>query len=115
MATLKIQTTAYAELAKGKSNEEVLAVVLRRHPTAKTTLGCISYYRSKLNSTRAETQKLLQPTNKQHVQLATPIALQSRLLKAVEKLAKLEQEIYELTAASQTAALEPSTVGDKAA
>lgn len=102
MATLKIQTTAYAELAKGKTNAEVLEVVLRRHPNAHTTLGCISYYRSKMNSVRDESQKIPQPTTQPTVK-ATPIALQTRLLKAVEKLAKLEQEIYELTLQSEAA------------
>jgi len=58
MATLKIQTTAYAELAKGKSNEEVLEAVFRRHPNAKTTLGCISYYRSKMNKELDATQRI---------------------------------------------------------
>lgn len=101
MATLKIQTTAYAELAKGKTNQEVLEVVLRRHPNAHTTLGCISYYRSKMNSVRDESQKIPQPTAQPTA--VKPINLQTRLLKAVEKLAKLEQEIYELTLQSEAA------------
>lgn len=91
---LKIQTTAYAALEKGLTNEEVLAAVLKRHPTAKTTLGCISYYRSKLNSGRHESQKVVQPPQTAVVSLATPLELQGRLVKAIEKLAKLEQEIH---------------------
>jgi hypothetical protein len=107
MATLKVQTTAYAAIEKGLNNAEVLAVVLKRHPNAHTTLGCISYYRSKLNSTRADSQKLPQHISAQADKpLATPIALQTRLLKAVEKLAKLEQEIYELTEATHQAEAE---------
>lgn len=95
MATLKIQTTAYAALEKGLTNEEVLAAVLKRHPTAQTTIGCISYYRSKLNKGRHETQRVDQKAVTTAV-LASPVELQQRLVKAIEKLAKLEQEIYVL-------------------
>lgn len=105
MAALKIQTTAYAELAKGKSNEEVLAVVLRRHPNAHTTLGCISYYRSKMNKERDVTQKIVQRDTAAAVPIATPIELQAKLVRTIERLAKLEQEIFALEKQVQTAAI----------
>ncbi len=96
MATLKIQTTAYAALEKGLSNEEVLNAVLQRHPTARTTLNCISYYRSKMNKDIDVTQRIPQKAAVEPTGLVTPIQLQDRLVKAIEKLAKLEQEIYAL-------------------
>lgn len=102
---LKIQTTAYAELAKGKSNEEVLEAVLRRHPKARTTLGCISYYRSKMNKELDTTQRIAQrDTVVPATPLLPPIELQARLVKTIEKLAKLEKEIYNLEKQTLTAA-----------
>ncbi len=43
-----IRLTAETAIAAGKSNEEVLAVVQKAFPEAKTTLGCVRWYRSKL-------------------------------------------------------------------
>lgn len=91
---LKIQTTAYAALKKGLTNEEVLAAVLKRHPNAHTTLGCISYYRSKMNKELDVTQRIPQRTAA--APIATPIELQAKLVKTIEKLAKIEQEIFAL-------------------
>lgn len=102
---LKIQTTAYAALKKGLTNEEVLAAVLKRHPSAHTTLGCISYYRSKMNKELDVSQRIPQKTASTVTQLATPIELQARLVKTIEKLAKLEQEIFVLEKQVQTAAV----------
>lgn len=96
MATLKIQTTAYAALKQGLTNEEVLAAVLKRHPNAHTTLGCISYYRSKMNKELDVTQRIPQRTAAVVATIATPIELQAKLVKTIEKLAKLEQEIFAL-------------------
>ena len=93
---LKIQTTAYAALKKGLTNEEVLAAVLKRHPTAHTTLGCISYYRSKMNKELDVTQRIPQRATVATLPIATPIELQAKLVKTIEKLAKLEQEIFAL-------------------
>lgn len=94
MATLKIQTTAYAALKKGLTNEEVLAAVLKRHPNAHTTLGCISYYRSKMNKELDVTQRI--PQRAVPALIATPIELQAKLVRTIEKLAKIEQEIFAL-------------------
>ena len=35
-------------ILQGKSNKEVLGMVLENYPSAKTSLSCIAYYRSKL-------------------------------------------------------------------
>lgn len=93
---LKIQTTAYAALKKGLTNEEVLATVLKRHPNAHTTLGCVSYYRSKMNKELDVTQRIPQRVTVATLPIATPIELQAKLVKTIEKLAKLEQEIFAL-------------------
>ena len=51
---------AKRELRKGKSNAEVLEIVRKEHPGASTSLGSISWYRSKLRRTDASV-----PTDRQ--------------------------------------------------
>ena len=43
-----IEDTARAAILDGLTNEEVLALVHRSHPGCRTTLNCISTYRSRL-------------------------------------------------------------------
>ena len=50
----KIGGVAEKAILAGKTNEEVLADVLTRFPDAATTLGSISWYRSKLRKEHGE-------------------------------------------------------------
>lgn len=56
----KIGNLAEKELKAGKTNAEVLEIVLKKNPGASTSLGSISWYRSKLRRTEASV-----PTDRQ--------------------------------------------------
>ncbi len=47
-ARVTVKSIAEAAITAGKSNEEVLAAVLEVLPEAKTTLGCVRWYRTKM-------------------------------------------------------------------
>lgn len=88
----------------GKSNSDALAMVLARFPNAKTTTGCIAFYRTALTKTpggvdpeklRADAKKLLDQAD----------AIQkAREAKAAADLAAAQLAAAQLAAAAQAAA-----------
>jgi hypothetical protein len=94
-------------IVQGKSNAEVLAAVLAKFPDAKTTTGCIAFYRTALSKgpvgkspeqLRAEAQALLDKAT----------AVEAAQKAAAE--AKAAKEAADAEAAAKAAAETPATV-----
>lgn len=61
---------AQAEIIKGKSDQEALAIVLAYFPDAKTTIECIEWYRSKLRTAGYDVPASAEARRKPHLRLA---------------------------------------------
>lgn len=82
---MTIANTAYMAMAQGKTNDEVLAVIKEKHPDGHTTMACVQYYRSQLN-----TGKVQPPPTK------TGKKTPNRKAALLKKLAEVENDMTEL-------------------
>lgn len=81
---MTIANTAYMAMAQGKTNDEVLAVIKEKHPEGHTTMACVQYYRSQLNTGK------VQPPTKNGKKLP------NRKAALLKKLAEVENDMTEL-------------------
>ena len=87
-------------LKTGMSSKDVLTKVLERFPTAKTSMGCIAYYKNALNKKDEG---------------VTVEALRAKALSLREEAEKLDQQALELEVAQDEAAAKAEAEANKSA